>query len=195
MTVRRWTALVGAALFAMAIALPGIVHAAAAPTKLEMLKPTALPVQKSDPQSVMVLGAALTTADGKPVAGQRIEFLMVTDILGQNQALLGSELADSGGVASSTFIVTRTGTYEFRARFVGNSEFGASESPVLKVDFEALAEAGAHEQVQLGRIGRWVPWAGLGLTLAVWGTLIFVMARVLIVVPRAARRAARSDGA
>jgi hypothetical protein len=188
MTARRLSLVVLAAALSILVSWPAIALAAAAPTKIVMQQPTQLPVLESNPQTVMVLGATITTADGKPVSNQKVEFLMGTDILGKKWASVGTVLSDSGGVARTTFIVNKTGSYDFSAKFAGNDAYGASEAPVLKADFEATPVEG-HEELTLNRIGRWVPWTGLALGIAVWAVLIYVMAQVLILVPRAARRA------
>ncbi len=190
MTARRWSLIVLAVVLSVLASWPAIAMAAAAPTKMVMQQPTQLPVQESNPQSVMVIGATLTTADGKPVSNQKVELLMGTDILGKKWASVGTVLTDSAGSARTTFIVLKTGAYDFSAKFPGNDAYGASEAPVLKADFEA-APVEAHEELTLNRIGRWVPWTGLALGVAVWAVLIYVMAQVLILVPRAARRADR----
>ncbi len=189
MTARRWSVLVVVFALSMSVAWPAIAHAAAAPTKIVMQTPNALPVQKSDPQSVMVLGAMLSTADGKPVANQKVEFLMVTDILGKTQASVGTVVSDSGGSARTTFVVRKTGPYQFTAKFAGNDAFGPSESPVLKADFEALPSKVQTQLVDLRQVGGMLPWAALALGLAIWAVLIVVLVRVAVVVPRAARGA------
>ena len=102
MSRRRWGLVVLAFALSLVAAWPAIAQAAAAPTKIVMQQPTALPVQESNPQSVMVLGATLTTADGKPVSNQKVEFLMGTDLLGKKWASIGTVLSDSGGSARTT---------------------------------------------------------------------------------------------
>ena len=132
-----------------------------------MQQPTQLPVQESNPQSVMVIGATLTTADGKPVSNQKVEFLMGTDLLGKKWASIGTVASDSSGAARTTFVVTRTGTHEFSARFAGTDAFGPSEAAPVKADLEAAAETG-HEGTTLPLIGRWVPWTGLAMGVVLW---------------------------
>jgi len=177
-----------AVLLATLVAWPAVARAAAGPTKLVMETPTALKVSEADPQAAMVIGAVLTGADGKGISNQRIEFLMATDLLGQTKASVGKAVTDSSGTARTTFVVERTGSYELSARFSGSEAWEKSVAAAQKYEFKALDTAGAEHGLQLNRIGRWVPWAGLGLGVLVWITLIYVMGSVFLVVPRAARR-------
>ena len=195
MTVRRWGLLVASAVLVLAVASPGLAQAAGAPTKLVMQPPMALPVQQSNPEAVMVLGATLTKADGSPIANQRVEFLMGTDILGKKNASIGTAVSDASGSARTTFVVTRSGSYQFSARYAGTELFAGSEAAVLDAQFEALAVPHpAADSLQLNRIGRWVPWAGLGLGVAVWLVLIYVAASVLFVMRREAGREREARG-
>ena len=195
MTIRRWSLLTAALVLTSVLAWPAVARAAAAPTKITMQQPTALPVQQSNPESVVVIGATLTGSDGKPVANQKVELLMGTDLLGKKWATVGMITTDSSGSARTTFVVNKTGSYDFSAKFAGNDAYGPSEAAVLKVDLEALAETKPEHPVlglPLNTIGRWVPWTGAALGVAVWVVLIYVLGSVLIVVPSAGRRAGRS---
>lgn len=187
MTTRRWVTVITAALLPLAL-WPALALAAAAPTRLAMDKPAQLPEHGDHPERAMVLGATLTTSDGKPVGGQPVEILMATDLLGQKWATLGRVSTDSSGTAQAIFVVNRTGTYEFSARYAGSDAYAASEAPAMKADFEALAAESEHTS-RLALIGRWVPWTGLVLGVGVWLVLLYVMAQVLIIVPRAGRDA------
>ncbi|MGE3857661.1 MAG: hypothetical protein AB7G21_11965 [Dehalococcoidia bacterium] len=187
MSTRRWVSVIAAALLPMVV-WPALALAAAAPTKLVMEKPVELPAHGDHPERAMVLGATLTTADGKPVGGQPVEILMATDFLGQKWATLGRVQTDSSGTASTIFVVHHSGSYAFSARYAGSDAYSAVEAPPMQAEFEALAPEVEHAS-RLSVIGRWVPWLGLALGVGVWLVLIYVMAEVLITIPRAGRGA------
>lgn len=200
MTARRWSLFAAATLLSLLAAWPALAQAAGAPTRLTMQPVTQLPVIKSDPQATYVVAAQLTDAGNRPLGGQRVTMQMVTDILGQKRAQLATVTTDGGGAAKTIFVATKEGKFEFAAKFEGTEAFAASEAAPIAADIKLLTAAegakpephGVAEQ-RLALIGRWVPWAGLGLGVAVWLTLFYVMGSVLIVVPGAARRQANRD--
>lgn len=140
----------------------------AAPTSVTVSQPTPTTVRGQ-----LALSARLTTADGKPISGQDIEFYVPVQLFGSREAFIGSATTDSTGRATLLYQPAETGKQGIVARFVGvdalapskaSADIQVSEAlPALKT--EALPFAGLRE---------WLPLALLGGVLVVWAVLLGV---------------------
>ncbi len=181
------TALAAIVLLPLLVAQTGRAHAdeprATAPPKLTVERPEA-----GSTPNTYTLSATLADAAGQPIAGERVEFFLVVDVLGVERLTLGSSVTDATGHARLRYRPTRDGAHVIGAALAGRP---ASEVVAAPVTLEVQG-VGVYvtESLRLQPLLDRLPAIVVILALTVWALLAFIAGRTLLTIVRAGRRAA-----
>lgn len=157
---------------------------------------TPLPPTEQEPGKPVVVAARLTDATtGRPVGNATVEFFVMTEVFGQRLMSIGQAVTDTTGRAAVSYKPSWEGETEVVAKFSGNAQYAAAEAGYT---FVAIGPVPVHQNAKFGLepIRAWAPLVVAVLVLAVWATLIGVVAQTVFgmsprtVPERAIRRAA-----
>jgi hypothetical protein len=162
--------------------LPGGAHAqtTAAPTAV-----TLSPAAPTSMKGQLALSARLTTADGKPLSGQEIDFFVPVELFGSLEAFVGSATTDSTGQATLGYQPAQAGRQTIVARFTGSSSYATSEASA-EIQVGEVVPAIKAEPLPFAGLRDWLPVAMVALVLIVWGVLLGVFLGTVRGIRRAA---------
>ena len=139
----------------------------------------------------LVLGATLTTAEGKPLSDREVEFYQQAEFFGARDALLGTTTSDATGVALLVYQPAVRGRQVIKARFAGGGGLVPAEATAT-IEVREIVEPFEAEEIPLAVVREWLPSA-LGLVVAiVWTVLFGVLIKAVVEIKLAARSAARA---
>jgi hypothetical protein len=162
--------------------LPRDVHAqtAAIPTTV-----TLGPATPTTIKGQLALSARLTTADGKPVSGQEIDFLAPVELFGSREAFVGSAITDSTGRATLGYQPAQAGQQTIVARFTGGPSYATSEASG-EIQVGEVVPAIRTEPLPFAGLRNGLPVVLVALVLVVWGALLGVFLGTVRGIRRAA---------
>ncbi len=135
----------------------------------------------------LILTATLTTADGKPVSDQQVQFYeQVTFMGGQREALLGTATTDSTGAAAIQYQPAHVGTDTIIVRFASSGGYQAAESQ-LQLDVTDVVPPFTTEPAPFSSVGTGLSIAFALLVVGTWAILLGTLLRSVIGIRAAAR--------
>lgn len=135
---------------------------------------TPLPPTQQEAGKPLALAAKLTDTANKPLGGQKVLFLVRTDVFGERLMHLGYGVTDSTGRAAISYKPSWEGETKIVARFAGSADYAAAETAYT---FNAAGPVPVHTNARFGLepVRAWAPVAVIALVAAVWATLAFVV--------------------
>lgn len=143
----------------------------------QAVAPTVVVVGPAAPTSVkgqLAVSAKLTTADGKPLNGQHVDFYLPVELFGSRQAFVGTATTDSTGAATIGYQPAQVGRQTIVARFTGGETYAASEASA-EIQVGETVPAIKGEPLPFAGLREWVPIGMLALVVLVWGVLLGVL--------------------
>jgi hypothetical protein len=162
-----------AAVLGCALALGSLPQRAQA----QVAAPTVVAVGPATPSSakgLLALSAKLTTADGKPLSGQAIDFYMPVELFGDRDAFVGTATTDSAGGATLGYQPAQVGPQTIIARFSGVAAYAASEARA-EIQVADVVPAIKAEPLPFAGLREWLPLGMLALVVLAWGVLLGVL--------------------
>ena len=150
--------------------------------------PTVVTVGPATPTSAkgqLALSAKLTTADGKPLNGQQIDFYVPVELFGDRQAFVGTATTDSAGGVTLGYQPAQVGRQAIIARFAGGAAYAASEASA-EIQVGEVVPAIKTEPLPFTGLREWLPLGMLALVVLVWGVLLGVFLGTVQGIRRAA---------
>lgn len=134
------------------------------------------------------LTAMLANAAGLPIAGERVEFFLVVDVLGVERLMLGAAVTDATGHARLRYRPTRDGVHTIGVTLADRRSSKIVATPVTL----NVRGAGTYvaEPLRLQPLLDRLPATVVLLVLMVWALLGYIAGRTLLTIARAGRRAA-----
>lgn len=148
-----------------------------------------LPPGEQTPGQESVVLSARVLLDGRPLAGAKVTFYILTDVFGQRLMKVGEATADVSGTAAIIYQPTWDGDHTVVVRFAGTSELAPTQT---SYHFQAAGSVSPYEPAKFGLepVRRWLP-AAVGLVvLAVWASLGYALASTALGIRAAAAGAA-----
>ncbi|MFN8524164.1 MAG: hypothetical protein U0821_13780 [Chloroflexota bacterium] len=142
---------------------------AGAPSKLQLA-----PAQPSSAKGRLTLAATLTTAEGKPLSNQSVDFYQHVDLLGPRESYLGSGTTDSTGRAAVSYQPSQKGQQKITARFHG-AEGLAGTSASGEIQVSDVVSPFPEERLPFAPIRGLISIGIAALTLGFWVVLIGVL--------------------
>ncbi len=175
------------ALLLAATSSPRAAHADAP----EATTATSLAIQPPRPgkqPDSLLITALLTGADGEPLEGYRIEFLVDVDFPGAERLVIGSKTTDATGKATIQYQPSWDGTHSLSARSQ-RSRTHPSATAEMSIEVSGAARTYVEAPRGLAPLRNRLPLAMGGVVLAVWATLAFVALRTVLGIAGAGRGA------
>ncbi len=173
---------VGLALLLLAASAPRAAHADAP----EATSLTILPPRPAKQPGSLLVTALLTGADGEPLEGYRIEFLVDVDFPGGDPLVIGSRSTDAIGKSTIRYQPSWDGTHRLSARSQGTRAHpSATAERSIEVSGAARAYVEAPRGLELLR--NRLPLVMGSVVLAIWATLAFVALRTVLGIAAAGR--------
>ncbi len=175
------------ALLLLATSPPPAAHADA-PDATTATSLTVEPPRPGKQPHSLLITALLTGADGEPLEGYRIEFLVDVDFPGAERLVIGSKTTDATGKATIRYQPSWDGTHSLSAR---SQRSGTHPSATAEISIEVSGAARTYAEAPRGLepLRKRLPLAIGGLVLAVWATLAFVALRTVLGIAGAGRGA------
>jgi hypothetical protein len=121
----------------------------------------------------VMLTARLTTADGRPLSGQSIDFYQRVELFGSRLAHLGAATTDSSGAAALLYLPAEVGRQEIAARFDPEEGYAPSEATGA-IDVGAATPPFESDPLPLALVSHWLPYALGAMVIATWVVLLWV---------------------
>jgi hypothetical protein len=151
-------------------------------------RPTTVVISPAGPTSVkgrLALSARLLTAEGKPVSGQELDFLVPVELFGNREAFVGSATTDATGLATLGYQPTQAGQQTIVARFAGSPDYATSEARA-EIQVGEVVPTIRAEPLPFAGLRDWLPTMLVALVLIVWGVLLGVFLGTVRGIRRAA---------
>jgi hypothetical protein len=143
------------------------------------------PATPSSSKGLLALSAKLTTADGKPLSGQAIDFYVPVELFGERDAFVGTATTDSAGGATLGYQPAQVGGQTIIARFNGVATYAASEARA-EIQVSEVVPAIKAEPLPFSGLREWLPIGMLALVVLIWGVLLGVFLGTVQGIRRAA---------
>jgi hypothetical protein len=121
----------------------------------------------------VALSARLTTADGKPLTNQSVDFYQQVELFGPRLAYLGSATTDSSGAALVVVEPAEVGRQTIVVRFGGAEGYAASEASG-SIEVATAVSPFEDEPLPLALVGEWLPYVLGAIVFATWVALLGV---------------------
>lgn len=127
----------------------------------------------------LLIVANLTAADGKPLGNETITFFERVNFAGADrEAMLGTAVTDSSGVAAIVYLPAQVGKHTLAAQFAGDAT-AAQANTTSTVQVSDVTPLFPATTVPLASVRHWLSISVLIIVVAVWVFLASLVLRVV----------------